>query len=262
MLHNGRGWCPASHRVDARRRHDRGGRARRSPRFRSFSRAFAGWGALGMMIYATSAGAIVAFVVKASSSVLRGRLRRQRLLQASRSSEAGPGDPGAPFAPATSTRCRPSFGGAYGAASMAQDRIGTTGGRPHPDWQASYDEAVSGGRGQRPRQPLRVHGTPEHDRACSETVRWHNQIGEIMDQRNEPCTAAARRQRRHAGLHGLLHARALVNGGLLFTQGGPLHDRLLRIGRREGGGPAQPCLLLFPDTMCRKLEPLADPRTR
>jgi hypothetical protein len=66
-----------------------------------------------------------------------------------------------------------------------------------------------------------------HDRAYSEPVRQSNRLAEIVTQRNITRTAWVADNGDTVATW-LFTMWATLNGALLFTWGGPSHDRLLR----------------------------------
>ncbi|MGH7438596.1 MAG: RDD family protein [Polyangiaceae bacterium] len=194
-----------------------------------------GWGALGLAIYATSGGILLAFVVQSVLVVRGGRSVGQRLLRLRVVGAQGPATWPRLLLRLAAFYLMPAalVGGAYGLASMAEDRIEDWG-STHPDWQASYDDAVSKQDEANDRVNHTPYGTPEHDSAYSEGVRQNNRLADIMEQRESTRTA-------WLADHGdtlatqLAVLWALLNGVLLFTVGGPLHDRLLRTRVERGG---------------------------
>jgi hypothetical protein len=193
-----------------------------------------GWGALAIAIYLTAGGALLGFVGHTYLGALHGRSLGQRLLGLRVVGAPGSVTRGRLVLRLAAFYAMPIllFVGAYALGSAAHQRIDDWG-STHPDWQASYDEASSAEDEANDRVLHSKIGSPEYDRAYSEQVRQNNRLGEIVKQRDATRTAWVADNGDVVGSW-LLLLWAAVNGALLFTQGGPVHDRLLRTRVERG----------------------------
>jgi hypothetical protein len=186
-----------------------------------------GWGVWFLLILVTSGAAFVAFAGSVALGALSGRSVGQRLLGLRVVGERGP-----------VTRARlavrlvvfyaiPALAvlGPVCAASLAERRIDDWG-STHPDWQASYDEATRQREEANGRVLHSTIGSAEFLRAWDDEVEGGNRMGQLIAERDATWTGWLSRSADTLSVR-LLLLWAALNGALLFTRRGPVHDRLL-----------------------------------
>lgn len=186
-----------------------------------------GWGVFFLLILATSGAALVGFGGQIALGVLGARSVGQRLLRLRVVGDRAPITRARLLCRLAALYAMPALAalGALGASSLADRRIddwGTT----HPHWQASYDEAAQGREDANDRVLHTRIGSPEYLRAWDDEVEQGNRMGQLITERDRTWTGWLARSGDTLSID-LLLLWAAINGAMLFTRRGPVHDRLL-----------------------------------